>query len=199
MANRPTEETAKQPRPESARRFARGEDAVEWVMGAPMSEQDAREVEWYERLRLAMRDVRNAAGKQQSAIAAALGRTQSEISRLERGVGPGTGIGRIKSYFEACGAQFGCAAINAQGEVVLDGLGLGVRVGEMAEPQIGIAGGVLMLGEMQSVSRVLEAVDRQLKAAGMDTRSRERILNRSLRSVTHEAASIPGALEASTF
>ncbi|GIK98241.1 MAG: hypothetical protein BroJett029_24500 [Alphaproteobacteria bacterium] len=188
-----------EPRTSTGRIFTRGRDAVEWVTETALTERESEEIGWYERLRLAMRDTRESAGKLQAEIAAELDKTQSEISRLERGVGPATGIGRIKSYVEACGGRFGCVVIDARGEVILDELGRHAREVPSSEPQIDIAGGALTLGEMRSLSLILEGVNRELIAEGLDTRKREEILNRSLRSVARAESAAAAPLKVSGF
>jgi hypothetical protein len=75
------------------------------LLGRRLTEAELVESARYDDLRAALRSARDDAELSQSAIAQCLALTQSEVSRLETSVGPGTRLGRVQRYLAACGAQ----------------------------------------------------------------------------------------------
>lgn len=82
-----------------------------------LTEAELAELAGYEDLREAMRAARNDSGASQLDIAALLDIGQSEVSRLETSIGPGSRIGRIKRYLAACGAELQLVVRTKAGQV----------------------------------------------------------------------------------
>jgi transcriptional regulator with XRE-family HTH domain len=82
------------------------DDALRWIAeGIDLPDGDAREEEWFESLRRQLRALRKERGLSQTVVAERLERPQSEVSRLENSLGPGSRIGAIRDYVKACDAQ----------------------------------------------------------------------------------------------
>jgi len=84
-----------------------------------LTEAELAEMSGYEDLREALRAARNDSDASQMEIAAILDVGQSEVSRLETSIGPGSRLGRIKRYLNACGAEFELAVRTKAGQVFL--------------------------------------------------------------------------------
>lgn len=169
---------------ETAHKFDNPVDAVQWLMGVEPTKEEAQELAWYEAMRKNLQSCRAASGLLQGDIAEKLGRSQSEVSRLERSLGPATGIGRIKDYVEACGGQFRCLVSNASS--VPDGYFEGVlsgRVPAMAAsapaplyPVSQFPGGTLLpLHASPETPRLLLLVDEELDKVGVSLENRHRV------------------------
>lgn len=85
--------------------FKSVDDFVETISGERPSDDARRELDWYDDLRDGLRMLRNAADLSQSDLAGKLGVGQSEVSRIETTLGPGTRIGRIREFAKKCGAH----------------------------------------------------------------------------------------------
>jgi transcriptional regulator with XRE-family HTH domain len=93
-------------------------DAVAVVTGRRPTDREIRESAWYDSLRNAVRLARQDAGSSQTDVANCLGLTQSEVSRLETSLGPGTRLGRLRDYLGACAAEIDMAITTTQGRRV---------------------------------------------------------------------------------
>ncbi len=82
--------------------FADAGEAYRALSGEALPEERLAELLWYERLRRRLVGIRKAAECTQNAVANAIGVTQSEVSRLENTLGPGTQLGTVRAYLEAC-------------------------------------------------------------------------------------------------
>lgn len=83
-----------------------GPDAtVRRLIGRPLTAAEQRESAAYDALRAALRGARDDAALSQAELARRLELGQSEVSRLETAVGPGTRLGRIRRYLAVCGAE----------------------------------------------------------------------------------------------
>jgi transcriptional regulator with XRE-family HTH domain len=91
--------------------------AYRYLSGQDLPDEQMAELLWYERLRRRLVQTRVAARLTQSAVAKAIGVTQSEISRLENTLGAGTQLGTVLAYLKACDsspqALFGDAPVVA--------------------------------------------------------------------------------------
>lgn len=99
----------------ASRSFGSASDLIEAMLGERPTLKQERAVAWYEELRQAARACREAAGMTQAEFADHTGCQQSEVSRLERGLGPMTAIGRIKSHIEESGGRFEWTATDCNG------------------------------------------------------------------------------------
>ena len=88
---------------------------VEAILGRPPTQAELEESSGYDELRDALRAAREDKGLSQIEIAGLMELGQSEVSRLETSVGPGTRFGRIRNYLNACGAQFEVVVRTSQG------------------------------------------------------------------------------------
>ncbi len=79
-----------------------------------------RRSEWLSQIRGALRRLRKARGFDQKAVAELLGRNQSEVSRLESGLGSHTTIGRIKDFVDVCDGRMAMKVWDCEGNLVLD-------------------------------------------------------------------------------
>jgi transcriptional regulator with XRE-family HTH domain len=75
---------------------------------------------FYRDVRVALRRLRAAARMSQTAVADGAERQQSEISRLENGLGDGTRLGTVLDYVAACGGRVGFVIRDRNGHVILD-------------------------------------------------------------------------------
>ena len=85
--------------------FKSVDDFVEAISGERPSDDEHRELDWYRGVRDGLRALRNAAELNQGDLADELGVRQSEVSRIETTLGPGTRIGRIREFAKKCGAD----------------------------------------------------------------------------------------------
>lgn len=88
--------------------FATGAEAFRWIAGdmdtdVSGAEEDLR---WFDDLRGQLRRLRKARNLSQVELAGRLHRPQSEISRLENSLGPGSRLGNVRDYVRACGEDF---------------------------------------------------------------------------------------------
>lgn len=88
-----------------AQSFESAADAYQFLTGKTLSEDEAAETLWYERLRRRMIAARKEGDKNQAEIARSMDTSQSEVSRLENGLGPGTRLGTLRGYLSACGTS----------------------------------------------------------------------------------------------
>ncbi len=86
-------------------------EAVEAITGRRPDDTTLSELKWYQAVRDRLRHVRNDADLSQQALAGKLGVQQSEVSRIENSLGPGTRLGKLRAYAAACGAQVGVAIV----------------------------------------------------------------------------------------
>jgi transcriptional regulator with XRE-family HTH domain len=91
--------------PGEPRRFRSAEEAAEAFFGEKLAEREIGESRWYDDLRDRLRTMRSIAGLSQAAVAERLEIGQSEVSRLETSLGPGTRLGRIRAYLATCDAS----------------------------------------------------------------------------------------------
>lgn len=84
------------------RSFSSAAEAYEALTGETLSDEAAAEGLWYERLRRRMVAARKGRGRSQGDVARAMETSQSEVSRLENGFGPGTRLGTLRGYLAAC-------------------------------------------------------------------------------------------------
>lgn len=80
-------------------------EVVSSILGRAPSEYEVDEGIWYDALRATLRQARADDETSQGQIAERLKVAQSEVSRLETSVGPGTSLGRVRDYLRACGAR----------------------------------------------------------------------------------------------
>ena len=85
--------------------FRDAAEAYKYFTGKTMSADEATDAFWYIRLQQRMIARRKETVGNQAAVAAAMGTSQSEVSRLENGLGPGTRLGTLRSYLAACGTS----------------------------------------------------------------------------------------------
>jgi transcriptional regulator with XRE-family HTH domain len=85
--------------------FRNAAEAYEYLTGEEISENEAADALWYERLRNRMVAARRRSSLSQAAVADAMGTSQSEVSRLENSLCPGTRLGTLRSYVSAFGAS----------------------------------------------------------------------------------------------
>ena len=85
--------------------FKSVDDFVEAISGERPSDDEHRELDWYRGVRDGLRALRNAAELNQGDLADELGVRQSEVSRIETTLGPGTRSGRIREFAKKCGAH----------------------------------------------------------------------------------------------
>lgn len=176
------------PRTEAtARHFADADAMTEALLGKKPSTEEKEWLAWYEELRLALRHCRRVAGLSQEQVAQKVDRPQSEISRLERGLGPATSLGRIKDYVAATGGRFDWSLRDPEGRVVSSIPPTAEATGTFAEPLVPIAGGLLGIGEMKPVVDTLSLVDRELAELGVDFYGRQRVVRRVLAGLVHAA------------
>ena len=90
---------------EQGKSFGNAAEAFRYLTGETLSDEAAAEALWYERLRRRLVAARKSAFANQAALARAMGTSQSEVSRLENGLGPGTRFGSLRSYLTACGTS----------------------------------------------------------------------------------------------
>jgi transcriptional regulator with XRE-family HTH domain len=93
-------------------------DTAERLIGRPLTPAERDEGEAYDALRAALRAAREDAGLAQAELARRLELGQSEVSRAETSVGPGTRLGRIRAYLAACGAHLELRVRTAKGRVI---------------------------------------------------------------------------------
>ena len=98
--------------------FEDADDAYAALMGSPMDASDARTVTFYEDLRRLMNGARRSANLTQADVGELLGKRQSEVSRFENSLGPGTQIGTAMSFLHACKVGARIQVVDADGNVV---------------------------------------------------------------------------------
>lgn len=81
------------------------EESAGRLSGRALTPGELAEVDWYDDLSLALRQMRQSAGWTQAQLAERLQVRQSEISRFENAVGPRTQLGKIRAYVDACGGD----------------------------------------------------------------------------------------------
>lgn len=82
--------------------FRDAADAYQYFTGETMSADEAADAFWYVRLRQRMVALRKQTVGNQANVASGMGTSQSEVSRLENGLGPGTRLGTLRSYLAVC-------------------------------------------------------------------------------------------------
>ena len=163
--------------------------AYRYLSGQDLPDEQMAELLWWERLRRCLVQIRLAAGRTQSAVAEAIGVTQSEISRLENTLGPGTQLGTVLTYLKACDSSpqvlFGDAPVGeaANGEAVLR-----------------IEGEEFRGAEAAGVLECVRALNKLLVRRGIDAKERMEQILAFLRQLQHEPTPSPmgqraGALE----
>ncbi|MCT8972367.1 helix-turn-helix domain-containing protein [Microbaculum marinisediminis] len=84
--------------------FESAADAYRLLTDTAMSDAEFADAFWYEHLRRRMVAARKA-NHTQADQARAMKTSQSEVSRLENSLGPGTRLGTLRSYLAACGTS----------------------------------------------------------------------------------------------
>lgn len=97
------------------------DEAVEAITGRRPSEEEKLELRWYEKLREILISVRKDAELTQTEVADTLGVVQSEISRLENSLGPGTRIGKLRDYLKVCQTELEAVIKSAPDKVYVAG------------------------------------------------------------------------------
>jgi transcriptional regulator with XRE-family HTH domain len=162
------------------RKVSSVDDALNILIGRPITAAEADEATWYSELASSLRICRQSAGKSQTDIAEHLGTTQSEVSRLERGVSTGTSVGRLKSYVESCGGRFYCAIENSEGTIVFGQ----PTVEENSKPPLNtespFARRFLSVADVVHFRDLLVCIDEELNRVGLAREQRDEILTQSL-------------------
>ncbi len=83
-------------------KFRDAAEAYEYFTGTTLTADDTADSLWYVRLQNRMVAHRKATVGNQVDVAARMGTSQSEVSRLENGLGPGTRLGTLRGYLAAC-------------------------------------------------------------------------------------------------
>lgn len=96
-------------------------EAVSSILGRPPSEYEVEEGIWYDALRVTLRRARADDKTSQGQIAERLKVAQSEVSRLETSVAPGTSLGRVRDYLRACGARINVMIVTRTGRFLYVG------------------------------------------------------------------------------
>lgn len=120
----------------------------------------------YDDLRAILRMAREDTPLKQKDIAQVMGIPQSEVSRLETTIGPGTRFGRLSKYLAACGAELVLNVRTAQGhQLTWDAHGSTLAVaepravseGHLSEPGVSpvIAGRLEMLDDILDLEEAL--------------------------------------------
>lgn len=88
--------------------FATGAEAFRWIAGDTNTDVSGagEDLHWFDDLRGRLRRLRKAQNLSQAELAGRLHRPQSEISRLENSLGPGSRLGNVRDYVRACGEDF---------------------------------------------------------------------------------------------
>ena len=88
--------------------FATGAEAFRWIAGDTNTDVSGagEDLRWFDDLRGRLRRLRKAQNLSQAELAGRLRRPQSEISRLENSLGPGSRLGNVRDYVRACGEDF---------------------------------------------------------------------------------------------
>jgi hypothetical protein len=133
------------------------------LLGQDLTQEEIAEATAYDDLRAVLLAARDDADRSQTEIAEKMAIKQSEVSRLETTVGPGTRIGRLKKYLEACDARLSVVVHTAQGRQLPWGAPLG------AEPAVALGEAYMAAtpaAELQMLDDIL-ALDASLGAAGI--------------------------------
>lgn len=180
--------------PESA---ATPDDLVEALIGRRPSDAEAREADWYQRVRAVMRMARDDSEKGQTDLAKELGVAQSEVSRLETSLGPGTRLDKLRGYLQACAARMSLSVETAKGAVHEIGAAQPADTSALEPEKIAVSDFVrgwspwsilpvtvdnvaLQGRDLQVLATALPALDAALADAGANPEQAERIRHRFL-------------------
>lgn len=99
-----TEEDKKGIVSNNAAGYEGGDKIFEALTGSPPTDDEIADLIFYSGLQTVLRNKRKKCNLSQTELAERIGELQSEISRLERTIGPGTGLGKIRNHLKGCGA-----------------------------------------------------------------------------------------------
>ncbi len=99
-----TEEDKKGIVSNNAAGYEGGDKIFEALTGSPPTNDEIDDLIFYSGLQTMLRNKRKECNLSQTELAEQIGELQSEISRLERTIGPGTGLGKIRNHLKGCGA-----------------------------------------------------------------------------------------------
>jgi len=158
-------------------------EAYRLLTGEVLPEEEAAEKLWYQRVRQRMVAARKRNDRSQAQIAHTMGTSQSEVSRLENSLGPGTRIGTLRAYLAAAGSSL---------ESVLDVAAQGAPV-ERAPVRLTVEGRAFTGAEIPGILESLHAVNNLLRRSGMEREQRRHFILGFL----HELDRARGGLAAS--
>jgi transcriptional regulator with XRE-family HTH domain len=177
--------------------FRDAAEAYEYLTGKTMSADELADAFWYVRLRQRIVARRKATVGSQEDMASAMGTSQSEVSRLENGLGSGTRLGTLRSYLAACGTSLEevIASLDEQSDSDLEQSQK--QWAKEPKKRLVIEGHEFTGFEAEGVSEALQAVNNLLLQSSVDRQKREAFILRflhELASVRESASSRPGRI-----
>lgn len=132
------------------RSYADAAEAYAAYSGTALPPAALDEALWYERLRRRMVAARKSHGKSQGDVARAMETSQSEVSRLETSLGPGTRLGTLRGYVAACETTVEALLVSNPAAVPL---GVAPGAAPAVVPQGGVSASTTDLAEAIEAAR----------------------------------------------
>ena len=153
--------------------FQDAAEAYKYFTGETMSADQAADAFWYVRLRQRMIARRKEVAENQAKVASAMGTSQSEVSRLENGLGPGTRLGTLRTYLAACGTSLEDLIASLD-----EGSGADLREDreepdEKSKMRLVIEGHEFVGVEAKGVLEALHALNNLLRRSSLDRQERK--------------------------
>ena len=190
------------PTPDAATYPAAGEAseveaAAARLLGRPPTNAELAEGAEQDALRTLLLQARECAGQSQSEVARRMGVRQSEVSRLETSIGPGTRLGRLRAYLAACDATLTLTLRMADGSAQ----NWGDAPPRPTAPTAAMANDTITVGSSPAMPQMLDdilALEASLAAVGLDPVTAARVRYDFLHRIRATAAQgqssgIPGS------
>ncbi len=175
--------------------FQDAAEAYKYFTGETMSAGEAADAFWYVRLRQRMIARRKAAVENQAKVASAMGTSQSEVSRLENGLGPGTRLGTLRTYLAVCGTSLEEVISSSDERSDADLREDQEELDQKAKMRLVIEGQEFAGVEAKGVLEALHALNNLLRQSSLDRQKRKGFILgflHELASVREDASSRPG-------